>query len=144
MLQYRVFTQSVEYEGHLLVDGGITQNVPVETVRQMEVDVVLAVNLNGPFYTISDRSDRLKRCSKPLVSPKGPIGKQLENADLVVTPDVKDLGLTDFREAEKFIQLGRKAMEEHLPKLQTILSRAATPRKDRSRWLIKQGAKRTP
>ena len=39
----------VEYEGHLLVDGGITQNVPVETVRQMEVDVVLAVNLNGTF-----------------------------------------------------------------------------------------------
>lgn len=120
----------VEYEGHLLVDGGITQNVPVETVRQMEVDVVLAVNLNGTFLH-HIRPERPIEAMQQAISilQRAHIGKQLENADLVVTPDVKDLGLTDFREAEKFIQLGRKAMEEHLPKLQTILSRAAYTKK---------------
>ena len=42
-----VFTP-VEINGHVLADGGMVQNIPVETVRAMHADVVIAVELRLP------------------------------------------------------------------------------------------------
>ena len=42
-----VFTP-VEIDGHILADGGMVQNIPVEVVRTMGVDHVIAVQLNLP------------------------------------------------------------------------------------------------
>jgi NTE family protein len=42
-----VFTP-VEINGHVLADGGMDQNIPVETVRAMDADVVTAVELRLP------------------------------------------------------------------------------------------------
>src|SRR5580698_514369 len=42
-----VFTP-VEMNGHLLADGGMVQNIPVETVRAMDADTIIAVQLRTP------------------------------------------------------------------------------------------------
>src|SRR6202035_791824 len=39
----------VEREGHLLVDGGIADNVPVDIARAMGVDVVIVVDVGFPL-----------------------------------------------------------------------------------------------
>lgn len=41
---------------HLLVDGGISSNLPIETVKRMGADIVIAVDLGGEFQ----REDNLK------------------------------------------------------------------------------------
>jgi len=47
----------VEYEGRLLVDGGLVNPVPDEIVRAMGADVVLAVNLdNHKIYVNGDEN----------------------------------------------------------------------------------------
>src|SRR5436305_12167883 len=38
----------VQINGRLLADGGMVQNIPVETVRSMDADVVLAIELHLP------------------------------------------------------------------------------------------------
>src|SRR5579863_2294541 len=42
-----VFTP-VEIDGRVLVDGGLVENIPVETVRDMDADVVIGVQLRTP------------------------------------------------------------------------------------------------
>ncbi len=37
-----------EYQGKLLVDGGLTDNLPVDVARAMGADIVIAVNLGTP------------------------------------------------------------------------------------------------
>lgn len=37
--------QPVEYEGHVLIDGGVLCRIPVEQVREMGADVVIAVDV---------------------------------------------------------------------------------------------------
>lgn len=112
----------VEYEGRLLVDGGLTQNVPVATALAMDVDVVLAVSLNGPFLD-NDKPERPAEAIQQAISilQRAHVKEQLNKAHLAVTPNLEGLGLTDFRAAEEFIQLGREAMETALPELKSIL-----------------------
>jgi NTE family protein len=45
-----VFSPS-EYEGKLLVDGGIADNIPVDVVRAMGADIVIAVDVGSPLLT---------------------------------------------------------------------------------------------
>ena len=38
----------VQINGRMLADGGMVQNIPVETVREMDSDLVIAVELRLP------------------------------------------------------------------------------------------------
>jgi len=37
-------------DGHALVDGGLVGNVPVSVVREMDVDIIIAVDVEFPLY----------------------------------------------------------------------------------------------
>jgi NTE family protein len=39
----------VEFDGRRLVDGGLTGNVPVDAIKQMGVDIVIAVDVEFPL-----------------------------------------------------------------------------------------------
>src|SRR3984893_2925609 len=52
----------VEREGHLLVDGGIADNVPVDIARAMGVDVVIVVDVGFPLLP------RQQLSSAPVIS----------------------------------------------------------------------------
>lgn len=39
----------VEIDGRLLVDGGVSRNLPVDVARAMGADVVIAVNIGTPL-----------------------------------------------------------------------------------------------
>lgn len=114
----------VEYQGRLLVDGGLTENVPVDTALGMDIDVVLAISLNGSFLQ-GGKPGRPAEAIQQAISilQRGHVKEQLDKAELAVTPNLEGLGLTDFRAAEQFIQLGREAMETALPELKRILDK---------------------
>ncbi len=38
----------VEIDGRLLMDGGVAKNMPISVVRDMGVDIVIAVNISAP------------------------------------------------------------------------------------------------
>src|SRR5579872_6711597 len=48
-----VFTP-VNLDGHVMADGGMVQNIPVETVRDMDSDVVIAVELRLPPGNVAE------------------------------------------------------------------------------------------
>ncbi|NMB45116.1 MAG: patatin-like phospholipase family protein [Firmicutes bacterium] len=114
----------VEYRGRLLVDGGLTQNVPVTTALAMDVDVILAVSLNGSFLD-SGPPERPAEAIQQAISilQRAHVKEQISQAHLTITPNLEGLGLTDFRAVDEFIQLGREAMERALPDLQSILQK---------------------
>lgn len=46
-------------DGHLLVDGGVSSNLPVETVKAMGADVIIAVDLRADLLTERDLGSAL-------------------------------------------------------------------------------------
>ncbi len=113
----------VEYRGRYLVDGGLTENVPVNTALQMDVDRVIAVSLNGSF--LDEKPERPADVIQQAICilQRAHVKEQLNKADLVIVPDLGGLGLTDFHAVDAFVRLGRKAMEEAMPKLELLLGK---------------------
>jgi NTE family protein len=115
-----VFTP-VTFEGRSLIDGGTSQNLPVQTVRAMGADIVIAVDVasssevptEGP-RSVADMLGRL--IDLPLLR------NTIESrplADIVITPDLKGLSSGDFAKAVQIIPKGdaaAKAASEKLSK----------------------------
>jgi NTE family protein len=106
-----VFTP-VELDGQLLVDGGLTDNLPVDEVRALGADVVVAVDVSLPI----DRDDEIRspfdvlERSAAIVS-RTRVAEQLARADVVITPNLEGYGLFDFEKAERLADLGAEAAE---------------------------------
>ena len=117
----------VKTEGRYLVDGGLTTPLPVEVVRRMGADFIIAVNVNPD---VADR--REKAIKRRGVARKVPNIFQvmiqslyittcsltrgsLENADIVIEPDVADIGAGEFHRAPELVELGEQAARNAIP-----------------------------
>lgn len=112
-------------DNHLFVDGGVAVNLPVKQVREMGADVVIAVNLNdsrtaskeSEFYKVGSVSHRVIQLHLKSIDKE-----QLENADLVIDPDVDGIGLisSSQKDAEYAIKAGESAALKELDKLHKL------------------------
>jgi NTE family protein len=103
-----VFTP-VEVNGLVLADGGLVQNIPVETVRAMDVDAVIAVQLRTPP---GDRA-QLETLTGVLARAVGIMVTQNEQrslalADATVSVDTNGFSVADYSRVDGLIQLGYK------------------------------------
>ena len=117
-----VFT-AVEWEGHLLVDGGVVDNLPVDVARAMGAEVILAVDVGagadqvdpatlntlggilGRTYTISQRPGQVE---------------QFKQADIGIQPVLDGMTAAEFQRVAEFVPRGEaaaRAQAEALSKL---------------------------
>ncbi len=113
-----IFTP-VEIDGHLLIDGGESENLPVQTVRAMGADIVIAVNVGSSGAATAEKPK----------SVGGMIGRLIDLplqqntmesaklANLVITPDLDGYTSADFMKALQMVPLGYKAAEADSEKL---------------------------
>ena len=97
----------VDWNGRIVVDGGVTMNVPVEVVRNMGADIVIAVDISDqlvPRESITSTFDILDQLTTMLT--RSNMGPQLANADLVLSPDMRGYGLLDFQKAKEIVKAG--------------------------------------
>ncbi len=117
-----VFT-AVELEGHLLVDGGIVNNLPVDVVEAMGADIIIAVD-------VGSSSDEVNR--DDLKSIGGVLGRtyaiaqrpeQLENfqrADIGLQPDLTGFTASQFDRVLELVPKGEEAAREAVTKLRAL------------------------
>jgi NTE family protein len=101
----------VEYNGRLLVDGGILNNVPVDVVKRMGADVVIAVNIASPLP--KNQPENIGTIiSRTLDTVTGDnVKKSICHADILIEPSITELGLYQWGAAERYIELGYQATE---------------------------------
>lgn len=102
-----VFTP-VELEDMLLVDGGIVENVPIQTVKDLGADHVIGVDLNANYSNekpgnildvlINSFHFTLIAASK----------LQTEEADLMIKPELGRFNYTDTDQVRDLIEQGYK------------------------------------
>jgi NTE family protein len=102
----------VKIDGHLLVDGGILNNLPVDVVRAMGADIVIAINISTPLEEIESNSSFLTVALQSIdVALIQNTRSALENADIIITPKLKDYGFTDFEQGGKMVSKGYEAVK---------------------------------
>jgi len=123
----------VKLEGRYLVDGGLTTPVPVNVVRRMGADFVIAVNVNP---TVSQRLDKPSKAGgKALKEPNlfqimmqslyittnTAARNNLMAADIVIEPDLAHIGAGDFHKVNVLIEKGRQAALKAIPEIKRKL-----------------------
>lgn len=118
----------VELDSARLVDGGMINNLPVDVVRQMGADVVIAIDLQ------QNKHDDYKSPLRFLgglggvakwLADRPDIAKYNVNrtqADVYINPVLGDLGVTDFKPAaiQQMIKIGEETGQSYLAELQTL------------------------
>jgi len=108
--------------GRILADGGLSAPIPVDVVRNMGADLVIAVNLDGYYhdgewkpgwYDIANDSLNILRHHLALLN--------VDKADIVINVDVGKNYWYQFANGRDKILAGEKAAKEMLPRLQEII-----------------------
>jgi NTE family protein len=102
-----IFTP-VELDGHLLIDGGEAQNLPVQTVRAMGADIVIAVNVGSSGGASADKPTNVGSMIGRLIDLPLQQNTQASAklADVVITPDLGKYTSADFVTGTAMIPLG--------------------------------------
>jgi NTE family protein len=104
-----VFTP-VEYGVRVLVDGGLVQNIPVETVRDMDADVVIGVQLRTPpgdRLQLETLSGVLTRAVSVMITQNENISMAKAQGKVIV--DTTGFTATDYDRVKELIELGYKS-----------------------------------
>ncbi len=118
----------VRIDDRLLVDGGLTRNLPAEDVIRLGADIVIGVDVGTPlrsageltdFVEILDQAVRLKA----VLTTK----KQRELCDLLITPELNGLSFYDYDKTDRLIAVGRQAALKVLPALQALIDSLHLP-----------------
>lgn len=111
----------VRYQGRLLVDGGVLNNVPVDVARKMGAQVVIAVNLDGgrKAAQVNNIFDAIVQ-SLQLMAIESTAAR-LREADVVIQPEVSQIGMIDFSRKKELLALGIQAAEQALPRIREKL-----------------------
>jgi len=110
-----VILRPVEYEGMLLVDGGITNPLPLNRVARKEGDILVALNVSAPIDTGKDEPSRLPislldRVSDIMLVQNSELMKQICPPDMEMQVAINDLGTYDYDKANELIALGHELM----------------------------------
>jgi NTE family protein len=112
----------VYFHKRWLVDGGVSDPVPVKTAKELGADIVVAVDLSGllpskcptNLFGVATRSAEIKFLLQSESCVQG--------ADVVIRPELGDMGLFDDKDPENVYEAGCKAAREAIPKIIELLS----------------------
>jgi NTE family protein len=104
-----IFTP-VEINGRLLVDGGVTNNYPVEELKKLGADIIIGVDVQDD---LKDRKS-LKEATRILVQISNlQMIKKMEAkrklTDIYIKPDITKYGVISFSDGSEIIKEGEKA-----------------------------------
>lgn len=115
----------VEKGDNLLVDGGLVDPIPVEVVKEMGANLVIAVNTVSsllPADKIKTPLDVANQATSIMSLRRQ--REALQQANFVITPDLSGLSSVDFDRVAELIALGEAAAESLVVKLKEKISRS--------------------
>ena len=120
--------------GRLLVDGGVLNNLPVDAMADAEEGPIVAIDVVRRLEASEEVEQALPSIMETLsrATVLGSVERAERNRDLallVVTPDVQDIPLRDFKSLDRAIEAGRAATRRVLDAggRDTILAAVSAP-----------------
>lgn len=118
----------IKRESKLLVDGGLSLPVPVEVMRDMGADFIIAVNLNADFFSDNDKADKRFTLYKTAETSINILQHNLSyqnvrGADIVISPRVGKTSWSKFLDGGEVIITGEESAREIIPQIKEMLEK---------------------
>ncbi len=114
----------VQVDGRTLVDGGLVGNVPVDAIRSMDVDVIIAVDVEFPLYPPDQLESALDITGQMLTTLiRKETLRQLNSLgadDVLIRPALGEFGSTNFAQITETIPPGEAATRAQAPRLRGL------------------------
>lgn len=112
----------VKIDGEFYWDGGLVNNIPTDVVIEMGSDIVIAVNTTAALRTLDHMEFPWEITDQVTTIMQAKNNEEkLSLADVVITPDIRESNSYDTKSVDHFIDMGRKAALEMLPKIKSII-----------------------
>ena len=123
----------VEIAGRLLVDGGMSNNLPVSVVREMGADIVIAVDISSPMLGREELTSVLsvteqltnfltRRSTDTQIESLGP-------EDILIVPELDGFSAADFTRVMEMLDQGYQATRERDDRLARLALDAPVERR---------------
>ena len=114
--------------GHSYVDGGVSSPVPVDAARQLGADVVIAVDISTQASGTTP-ADMLGIVNQSIAIMGQRLGaEERGRADVLIRPEVNDIGPADFSQRARAIAQGERAALAALPQVRAAIARVQEQR----------------
>ncbi|MEN8815721.1 MAG: patatin-like phospholipase family protein [Nonlabens sp.] len=111
----------VDIDGRLLIDGGVTDNYPIDKLRERGMDIIIGVDVQDDLKLLSELNGALDILSQinnfhtindmKIKEPK---------TDIYIAPEIDGFTVLSFDQGRKIIQKGEKAARSKIPELQFL------------------------
>lgn len=114
--------EPVQHQGRLLVDGGVTDNIPIDVARQLGADFVIAVDIseNVENHNITNLVDVMLQAVNIMFNEN--VLSHRNNADVLITPAVGKVAMLDFTQKKQCMQAGIEATQKAMPELRAKIA----------------------
>lgn len=111
----------VEIDGRLFVDGGITNNYPIDEIKKLGADIIIGVDVQDD---LKDRNS-LKDATKILVQISNlqmieKMNKKISETDIYIKPDITEYGVISFDDGQTIIKKGEEAAFAQYEKIKIL------------------------
>ncbi len=114
----------VKMDNMLLVDGGASESVPVEVVRTLGADRVLAIDVTRCLQEAKEPKNLFDILFRTEDISTFHLSKlRLEGADLIIRPKVRHLDWSEFTKVKKIIAAGEEITKKKLPEIKKLVDK---------------------
>jgi NTE family protein len=111
-----IFTPAI-YDDGVYVDGGITDNVPINAVKNMGADFIIAVDITAKAKSNVIKNHDIFNIlwqSFSLMIQEIAVKGSYKDADFVIQPDVKNFSPFDLALSDRIIKKGEEAAQSEI------------------------------
>lgn len=97
-------------DGKFLIDGGVTNNYPIEEIRKLGADIIIGADVQSGLRDRNQLQDATKILFQ--ITNLQMIEKMklnAKNTDIYIKPDIKEYGAVSFEKAKEIILRGEEA-----------------------------------
>ncbi|MDR2644724.1 MAG: patatin-like phospholipase family protein [Endomicrobium sp.] len=113
--------QPVEYNQRYLIDGGLSENIPVSVAKIFKADVIIAIPLSADITKNSVNNIFLTLMQAIYIQGQSLDQYNLSMADVIICPDVGDLNAANFAGAYKSIDKGYIAAKKSIKEVKIAI-----------------------
>ena len=115
------FYEPVKRDGMILIDGGVTNPIPLNRVVRHDGDLLVGIDVSGHDYEAQSISHfnhytMLSRVSSLMIRQNSILMAQLMKPDILVDIQMSRYGGFDYDKSEKLIAIGRQKTQQAIQK----------------------------
>ena len=109
-------------DGHLLVDGGLFNNFPVEEVLEKGADIIIGIDVTMETQSKDELTSIIEILGQSSRFLRMPLQrKNIEKTDIYIQPHLEEYSTSSFTNADSIILRGERATRAALPEILSLL-----------------------